>query len=61
LRLLVLHYWRRMALRSGSWALIALEPEGVLARCHASVTAYLANSPRVALPTPVGEASASIA
>ncbi|MEL6572020.1 MAG: hypothetical protein AAFQ64_10195 [Pseudomonadota bacterium] len=41
LRLLVLHQWRRLALRLGSWAHIGLLPDGVLAKSHANVTAYL--------------------
>ncbi len=38
LRLLVLHQWRRLALRLGSWAHISLLPDGVLAKCHTAVT-----------------------
>lgn len=41
LRLLVLHQWRRLALRLGSWAHISLLPEGVLAKSHTAVTTFL--------------------
>jgi len=45
LRLLTVHHWRRLALRSGIWAHIALLPNGVLARCHSIVTQYLETAP----------------
>ena len=41
LRLLVLHQWRRLALRHGTWAHISLLPDGPLATCHTAVTAFL--------------------
>ena len=49
LRLLVLHHWRRLALRPGSWAHIGLLPDGVLANCHAVVTAFLEKGKRLSL------------
>lgn len=36
-RLMVLHYWRKMALRTGTWAHIGLMPGGAMAACHAAV------------------------
>ena len=47
-RLLVLHHWRRLALRTGTWAHIGLVPEGGLAACHAAVTDFLDQTPRIA-------------
>ena len=47
LRLLTVHHWRRLALRPGSWAHIGLMPDGVMARCHAIVTAYLSTTARL--------------
>ncbi len=41
LRLLVLHHWRRVALRPGSWAHIGLLPSGTLATCQGIVTPFL--------------------
>lgn len=41
-RLLVLHHWRKMALRPATWAHIALQPGGALAVCHLEATALLA-------------------
>lgn len=49
LRLLVLHHWRRLALRPGSWAHIGLLPNGVLATCHAVVTTFLEKGARMSL------------
>lgn len=46
LRLLTVHHWRRLALRPGIWAHIALLPNGVLARCHSTVTQYLETAPK---------------
>ncbi len=40
-RLLVLHHWRRIALRRGSWAHASLLPEGPIAVCHSWVTRFL--------------------
>ena len=42
LRLLVLHHWRKMALRNETWAHIALAPGAAMARCHETATAVLA-------------------
>lgn len=43
-RLLFLHHWRKLALRTATWAHIGLLPQGVLAQCHQSVTAILAST-----------------
>ncbi|WP_370232125.1 hypothetical protein [Cognatishimia sp.] len=48
-RLLVLHHWRRIALRDGSWAHVHFFPDGAIARCHAQVTAYLHRTDRIRL------------
>ena len=40
-RLLVLHHWRRIALRSGAWAHASFLPGGEIAVCHAKVVALL--------------------
>lgn len=48
-RLLVLHQWRRIALRSGSWAHAYFYPEGAIARCHKRVTGFLQATDRIAL------------
>ncbi|MEO0385840.1 MAG: hypothetical protein AAF234_20080 [Pseudomonadota bacterium] len=37
IRLMFLHYWRRMALRTGVWAHIGLFPTGVMSECHAAM------------------------
>ncbi len=37
-RLMFLHYWRKMALRTGTWAHIGLIPKGMMSKCHAAVT-----------------------
>lgn len=44
LRLLVLHHWRRIALRSESWLHMALLPEGAIANCHRPVSDFLERS-----------------
>jgi len=49
IRLLLLHRWRKMALREGTWALIGLFPDGPMAQCHRSVTELLQTSPRIAI------------
>jgi phenylacetic acid degradation operon negative regulatory protein len=36
-RLLVLHHWRKLALKDGVWAHISLVPNGVCAQCHRKV------------------------
>ncbi|MEL6689316.1 MAG: hypothetical protein AAFP28_03265 [Pseudomonadota bacterium] len=36
-RLMCLHLWRKMALRQGTWAHIALLPEGAMAQCQRAV------------------------
>ncbi|MEM9430011.1 MAG: hypothetical protein AAGA32_11000 [Pseudomonadota bacterium] len=50
-RLLFLHYWRRMALRLGTWAHIGLAPNGTMAKCQSAVTALLARTGRTAPPS----------
>ena len=47
LRLLILHHWRRLALRPGTWAQIGLLPNGRLAHCHKRVTEFLEKQPRI--------------
>lgn len=44
LRLLVLHHWRRIALRPESWLHMALLPEGTIANCHQPVSDFLDHS-----------------
>ena len=44
LRILTLHHWRRVALRPGSWAHMFLLPDGTIAQCRGTVTAYLGKS-----------------
>lgn len=46
-RLLVLHHWRRIALRGGAWVLISLMPHGDLARCHRVVSRFLVQTTRI--------------
>lgn len=47
-RLILLHHWRKMALRTGTWAHIFLEPDGAMARCHAAMRAIFEQTPRTA-------------
>ncbi|MEM1351802.1 MAG: hypothetical protein AAGF27_05630 [Pseudomonadota bacterium] len=44
LRILVLHHWRRLALREGSWAHMYFLPEGIVAQCGKVVTLFLGQS-----------------
>ena len=46
-RLLILHHWRRIALRRGSWAHASLLPDGPIARCHDAVNRFLASTDRI--------------
>ena len=46
-RLLILHHWRRIALRSGAWAHASLVPNGDIAKCHTKVVALLASSSKI--------------
>ncbi|MEM8592016.1 MAG: hypothetical protein AAGF13_05765 [Pseudomonadota bacterium] len=39
-RLLVLHHWRRIALRQGSWAHASFVPDGPIACCHRQVSKF---------------------
>jgi len=41
IRLLILHHWRRMALRPTSWAHMSMLPNGPMALLHKSVTKFL--------------------
>ena len=41
IRLLILHHWRRMALRPTSWAHVSMLPNGSMALLHKSVTKFL--------------------
>ena len=41
IRLLILHHWRRMALRPTSWAHMSMLPNGSMALLHKSVTKFL--------------------
>ena len=50
LRLLLLHKWRKMALRPACWAHISMIPDGPIAQCHKSVTDFLANTERLSTP-----------
>lgn len=47
-RLMLLHHWRKMALRTGTWAHISLQPDGVMARCHADMCAVFRQTPATA-------------
>ncbi len=46
LRLMFLHYWRKMALRAETWAHIGLFPEGTMADCHQSMVRVFAETSR---------------
>lgn len=50
-RLLVLHHWRRIALRSGAWAHAHFVPGGDIALCHAKVAGFLAATDRISAKT----------
>ncbi|MEL7463255.1 MAG: hypothetical protein AAFN79_04275 [Pseudomonadota bacterium] len=50
-RLLLLHHWRKMALRTGTWAHVGLQPDGVMADCHRAMRAVFEQTPRTT-PTP---------
>ncbi|MEM9522799.1 MAG: hypothetical protein AAF982_02195 [Pseudomonadota bacterium] len=49
-RILILHQWRRLALREGTWLMMSLQPEGVVAQCCTAVQRALADMPVAALP-----------
>ncbi|MEL6682875.1 MAG: hypothetical protein AAFQ09_09545 [Pseudomonadota bacterium] len=40
-RLLILHHWRRIALRTGAWAHANFQPNGHIRACHAQVVGIL--------------------
>ena len=44
IRLLILHHWRKLALRPASWAHVNLCPDGAVAQLHRAATHYLANT-----------------
>lgn len=46
-RLLVLHHWRRIALRNTSWAHASLFPDGQIAMCHSAVTQFLEKEKKI--------------
>ncbi|MEM9342307.1 MAG: hypothetical protein AAGA87_04630 [Pseudomonadota bacterium] len=46
-RLLVLHHWRRIALRPGSWAHASFVTDGPIAQCHRKVIQFLASTDRI--------------
>lgn len=47
IRLLLLHRWRKMALRPACWAHISMIPDGPLAHCHRLITRILASTDRL--------------
>ena len=47
LRLLLLHRWRKMALRPACWAHISMIPDGPVARCHSFITRFLSRTDRL--------------
>lgn len=46
-RLLVLHHWRRIALRIGSWAHVSFCPDGEIALCHRVVIELLDQTDKI--------------
>ncbi len=49
LRLLTLHHWRRLALRSGTWAHLSLFEHGSISQTRNAVIDLLQQSPRISL------------
>ncbi len=49
LRLLTLHHWRRLALRSGSWAHMSLLKDGAIGQCREAVIELLDRSARTSI------------
>lgn len=47
MRLLILHHWRKLALRDSVWCYISLKNKSVLAQCHKSVSDFLQNTPSI--------------
>lgn len=47
IRLLILHHWRKLALRDSVWCYISLMPESSLAKCHKSVSAFLQTTQKI--------------
>ncbi|MEP1768751.1 MAG: hypothetical protein ABJJ53_19195 [Sulfitobacter sp.] len=48
-RIILLHHWRKMALRPHCWAHIDLVPNGPIAKCHQHVTQILADTDQLDL------------
>lgn len=46
-RLLILHHWRKLALRDSVWCYISLMEKSVLAQCHKSVSTFLQTTPKI--------------
>ena len=46
-RLLVLHHWRKLALRDSVWCYISLMEKSALAQCHKNVSAFLQTTPKI--------------
>ena len=43
-RLMFVHLWRKMALRLGTWAHMAVFPDGIMAQCHAAMITVFAQT-----------------
>lgn len=50
LRLLLLHRWRKMALRPACWAHISMIPEGPISQCHRQITSFLSKTEKLSRP-----------
>lgn len=46
-RLLILHHWRKLALRDSVWCYISLMEKSALAQCHKSVSTFLQATPKI--------------
>ncbi len=46
-RLLILHHWRKLALRDSVWCYISLMEKSALAQCHKSVSNFLQATPKI--------------
>lgn len=46
-RLLILHHWRKLALRDSVWCYISLMEKSVMAQCHKSVSGFLKMTPKI--------------
>jgi len=47
MRLLILHYWRKLALRDSVWCYISLMEDSALAHCQKSVSNFLKNTQNI--------------